>query len=124
MPRHDNIIQRALSLREHLWLTFIADGAHIPFFALANFLARAGENRAIIVTDAMAAAALGPGTYRLGEREVMVDENMIAHGPGGYLAGSATTMGRMIDNLRQRVGLSDEAIGRLTSANPRRAIAL
>ena len=124
MPRHDNIIQRALSLRERLWLTFIADGAHVPFFALANFLALAGEDRAIIVTDAMAAAALGPGTYRLGRREVMVDENMIAHGPDGYLAGSAATMGRMIDNLRRCVCLSDDAIRRVTSSNPRRAIGL
>ena len=38
MNRHDNIVQRALSLSDRLWLCFIADGAHVPFVALGNYL--------------------------------------------------------------------------------------
>ena len=45
MHRHDNIIQRALSLADRLWICFIADGAHIPFFALSNYLKVAGLAR-------------------------------------------------------------------------------
>src|SRR5436190_15808474 len=63
MHRHDNIIQRALSLREHLWLCFIADGVHVPPPALGNYLRAAGFDRAIVVTDAIAPAGLGPGRY-------------------------------------------------------------
>src|SRR5947208_840331 len=33
MDRHDNIVQRALSLAGDLWLCFIADGVHVPFVA-------------------------------------------------------------------------------------------
>lgn len=124
MGRHDNILQRVLALRERLWITVIADGVHIPFFVLGNILALAGEARAVIVSDAMAAAGLGPGTYRLGDRDVVVGDDMIARGEGGYLAGSTATMSSMAANLREHLGLSDEAVRRLTSVNPRRAIGL
>ena len=33
LPRHDNIIQRALNLSDRLHLGFIADGVHVPFVA-------------------------------------------------------------------------------------------
>jgi len=122
MPRHDNVIQRVLSLGGSLWLTFIADGAHIPLFALGNFLALAGRDRAAVVSDAVAAAGLGPGTYRLGRREVVVGDDMIVRGPDGYLAGSGVTMARSAANLREHLGLSDDTVRRLTSTNPRRAI--
>ncbi len=57
LPRHDNIIQRVLSLREHLWLSFIADGVHVPFVALKNYLDLVGPTgRALVTTDAMMAA--------------------------------------------------------------------
>ena len=124
MGRHDNIIQRVLALGDRLRITFIADGVHIPFFALGNFLARVGRDRAIVVTDAMPAAALGPGTYRLGEREVVVGPDMIAHGPDGYLAGSTATMALSAANLKQHLALSDETVRMLTSTNPRLAIGL
>src|ERR1700691_3000754 len=51
MARHDNITQRALSLRGKLWLCFIADGAHIPFYVLKNYLDLVGLEKTIIVTD-------------------------------------------------------------------------
>ena len=48
IPRHDNIVQRALSLRENLWLCFIADGVHIPFYALRNYLDLVGIDKSIV----------------------------------------------------------------------------
>src|SRR4030095_15427595 len=59
MHRHDNIIQRALSLSDKLWICFIADGAHVAFPALGNYLRAAGLDRCVIVTDAIAPASLG-----------------------------------------------------------------
>ncbi len=46
--RHDNIIQRVLSLRGMITPTFIADGAHVPFFALKNYLDLVGIDRLTI----------------------------------------------------------------------------
>jgi len=124
LPRHDNIIQRVLSFRDRLWIAFIADGVHIPFFALGNFLRIVGPERAIVVTDAMAAAGLGPGKYRLGRRELTVGDDMIARAPEGHLAGSTAGMPRMAANLRRRLSMSDDTVRRLTSINPKRAIML
>lgn len=73
LPRHDNFIQRAMFLRERLWICFIPDGVHVPFFALANYLAITGLDRTIVVTDAIVAAKLPPGRYLYGEGEVVVD---------------------------------------------------
>jgi N-acetylglucosamine-6-phosphate deacetylase len=66
LHRHDNIVQRALSLSDQLWLMFIADGAHVAFPALGNYLRAAGLEKTIIVTDAVAPAGRGPGRFQLG----------------------------------------------------------
>jgi N-acetylglucosamine-6-phosphate deacetylase len=125
LPRHDNFIQRALFLRERLWICFIPDGVHIPFFALANYLAVSGVDRTIMVTDAILAAKLPPGRYAYGEGEVEVDAAGTARRPGlRNLAGSTISMRQVRDNLRDHLGLDDPAIEQLTATNPRRAVGL
>ena len=61
LPRHDNIIERALSLRDRLIPTFIGDGVHIPLMVLGNYLRLVGIDRAVVVTDAISPARLKPG---------------------------------------------------------------
>ena len=123
MPRHDNIIHRVLSLRERLWLCFIADGVHIPFFALKTYLDLVGVERAIVVTDAMAGASLGPGRYWLGRLELDVADDLIARSPDGlHLAGSTITMERSVQNLTERLGFTKEEAWKLVAENPRRSI--
>ena len=123
LNRHDNIIQRALHLADRLWLCFIADGVHIPPFALRNYLRLAGTTRAVVVTDAMASAGLGPGTYTLARWTVRVGDDLAARHPEtGQLLGSAVTMTRSAQILREEVGLSPADIRLLTVDNPRRAI--
>ena len=125
LRRHDNIINRVLHLREHLWIGFIPDGAHVDFFALDLYLRLAGAERAFMVTDAIAAAKMGPGLHKLSGMEVEVDEAGVARRPGSpYLAGSTITMPQVRKNLRERLGRSEGEIERLVSVNPRRAIGL
>lgn len=121
LDRHDNIVQRALSLSDRITCCFIADGIHVPTFALANYLRIAGCDRSIIVTDAIAAAGLGAGRYRIGEVEVDVDAHLRAElaGGDGRLAGSAATMPVMVQVLREQVGLSHSEINQMTNDNPR-----
>ena len=122
MPRHDNIIQRALALADKLWLTLIADGVHLPYFVLKNIIDLAGE-RCIVTTDAMAAAGLGPGRYTIGRWDLLVGEDLAARSPDGtHLVGSAVSMPQARANLREHLGLGEEQIRRLTVENPRRAI--
>jgi len=123
MHRHDNIVQRALSLSDKLWLCFIADGAHVAFHALGNYLRCAGLDRCIIVTDAIAPAGLGPGTYTLSRWTLAIGDDLVARSAdGSHLVGSAMSMPRAADNLREHLGLDDAAIERLTAANPRLAL--
>jgi len=122
--RHDNIIQRALFLREHLWLSFIADGVHIPYPVLRNYLDLAAE-KALVTTDAMAAAGLGPGTHRISRWTVLVKEDLAAWAPdGSHLLGSAMSMPRAVKNLARELGLSEQKIQALTCDNPRKAIGI
>jgi len=124
MNRHDNIIQRALSLHEHLWLCFIADGVHVPPPALGNYLRAAGHDRSIVVTDAIAPAGLGPGRYTLGRWDLLIGEDMVARAPdGSHFIGSAGTMKNSVKVLREKVGMSEEICRQLTCENPRRAMA-
>lgn len=126
LPRHDNIVQRALFLREHLWLSFIADGVHVPFPVLRNYLDLAMPGgRVVVTTDAMAAAGLGPGTHRIGRWTLLVKEDLAAWAPdGSHLVGSAVSMPKVVENLRQKVGLSPAEADRLTNIGPRKLLGL
>ena len=124
MHRHDNITQRALSLRDDLWLCFIGDGVHVPFFALDNYIHVAGD-RAVMVTDAMPAAGLGKGTFTIGRWTVEVGDDMAAWAPDRtHLLGAVVTMAQTATNLREQLGLSDQDVHRLLVTNPRRAVGL
>lgn len=123
--RHDNILQRFLALREHLWFCFIPDGVHVDFFALKNYLDLVGVDRSIMTTDAISAATLGPGMHEISGISVEVDEAGVARRPGSVnLAGSTITMPRILHNLSQELGLSEEEIIALVDRNPRCALGL
>ncbi len=123
LHRHDNIIQRVLSRADRLWIGMIADGVHVPFFALQNYLRAASPNRCFIVTDAIAAAGQGPGTYQLGGQTVVVDEQLATWAADrSHLMGSAGTMPRTAQNLKQKLLLDEHQIEQLTWTNPRAAI--
>jgi N-acetylglucosamine-6-phosphate deacetylase len=123
MHRHDNIIQRVLNLADGLWIGFIADGVHVPWHALKNYLRLAGDDRAFVVTDAIQAAGLGAGEYRLGEQTVIVQDDLSTWSADrSHLVGSAATMPNVAMNLRCQLGLDVDSVDRLTRINPTRAL--
>lgn len=123
MHRHDNITQRVLSLSDQLWCSFIADGAHIAYPALSNYLRLAGDERAIIITDAMTAAGLGPGRFKFSRWEVEIGDDLIVWSPDKkHLMGAAVTMKRSAENLATHLGVSEKRIQRLLSTNPWKVI--
>ncbi len=123
LHRHDNIIQRVLSLADRLWVCFIADGAHVAYPALGNYLRCAGPDRAIVVTDGTAAAGLGPGRYTIATQEILIGEELVAWAPDrSHLIGATATMSQVAAKLERELGLSAEAVLRLTSTNPQSAL--
>ena len=123
MDRHDNIIQRVLSLASYLWISFIADGAHIPLFVLENYLSFCDLNRVVIVTDAIAAAGCPPGKYQLGDQWVTVGEDGVPRAADdSHLVGSGATMIQMIEKLKRLKTLSATDIELITRLNPWRIL--
>jgi N-acetylglucosamine-6-phosphate deacetylase len=123
MHRHDNVIQRFLSVSDRLWCCFIPDGVHVPSYTLKNYLRCTGLDRAIAVTDAISAARLGPGRYRLAGWELEIGADGIARSPGGdHFVGSTATMPKVQEVLAEEVGLSAAEIQRLVDVNPRAAL--
>ncbi|MFO0530171.1 MAG: N-acetylglucosamine-6-phosphate deacetylase, partial [Planctomycetota bacterium] len=118
------IIQRVLSLSDKLDITLIADGQHIPYFALGNYLRAIGPDRAILVSDVTAAGGLPPGPFAINGRPVHIDAQGIARLPDQpqLLAGSTCLLDTAISLLKQHLDLSDDWIHRLTWTNPRRAL--
>lgn len=125
MHRHDNIIQRALALRDKLWLCFIPDGVHVDFFALGNYLRAAGVERSIFVTDAISAARLGPGNYTLAGWDIVIGEDLVARSPdGSHFVGSTVTVPRIQAHALGPLGLTQAELQALLDTNPRRALGL
>jgi N-acetylglucosamine-6-phosphate deacetylase len=77
-------------------LQAIVDGVHLDPDVVR--LWRVGAGRLSLVTDAIAGAGLGDGTYALGEIEIVVADDVVRSGDG-VLAGSALTMIEAVRNL-------------------------
>jgi N-acetylglucosamine-6-phosphate deacetylase len=93
MNRHDNIIYRALRRSDKLKYTLIADGFHLPKTLFENILHWVPLERLAVVSDAISAAGLGPGIYRLAGREVSIGPDKAARDPSGkHFVGSACSM--------------------------------
>jgi N-acetylglucosamine-6-phosphate deacetylase len=84
-------------VRSDVTVQAIVDGVHLaPETSYGAFLA--ARERFCLVSDATAAAGLGPGRHRLGSREIVV-EGASARLPDGTLAGSVLTMDAAVRNL-------------------------
>jgi N-acetylglucosamine-6-phosphate deacetylase len=94
--RDPGIAGAALS-RDDVVVQIILDGVHLAP-ETATVVWRAAEGRVALVTDAMAGAGLGDGTYRFAGLEIEIREG-VARGPSGALAGSTLTMVEAVRNL-------------------------
>lgn len=80
------------------FLQFIGDGVH-THAATLKIMCQYVKDRLVLITDATMAAGLGkPGTYKLGNRNIIVDETS-ARLENGTLAGSVLSMDKGFRNL-------------------------
>lgn len=123
LPRHDNIINRVLSLAEHLKISLIADGRHLPDFVLGLYVQAIPDDNVIIVSDCISAAGIGPGLYPLGGQMIRVDEAGVAWAADGkHMAGSTGILSEMSKWLVHDQGWSPERVWKWTCDNPSRLI--
>lgn len=106
-----------------LYAEIICDGVHVAPEAVRLWLKSKGVDRGILVTDAMSAAGMPDGMYKLGQLDVDVRDGhaMLAEALARgvhTLAGSVLTMDRAVANLRQFTGASLADATRLACHNP------
>jgi N-acetylglucosamine-6-phosphate deacetylase len=124
LHRLDNYLQAQLA-EDSLYAGFIADGHHIPFYTLKNFLRAKTFERSLLVTDAMAAADQGPGVYTLGSVTVRVSEDLRTVQPGkSHLSGSALTLDRAVVNVCIHCGVPFDLAWSMASTVPAELIGL
>ena len=125
MDRHDNIILRALTFRDQLHVSLIADGFHVPQMLFQLFLQWLPPEKVCVVSDAISAAGLGPGTYRLGEREIVIGEDKCARDSSGeHFVGSAASMRDAETWLQSTLGLGTDRRRQMLCENPANLIGL
>ena len=107
--------------RSDVSLGVIADGVHVSPEALLPVW-RAAATRTYIVTDAIAAAGMGPGLWTLGEVEVEVEAGA-ARRHDGTLAGSVGTMDESFRHLIS-LGVPLADVVAMTSLNARRLMGM
>ena len=96
LHRDPGIIGAAL-IRPDVVLQAIVDNVHLDP-DVVRLLWTVGAGRLALVTDAMAGASLGDGTYALGDIEVVVADDVVRR-EDGVLAGSTLTMPQAVRNL-------------------------
>ena len=118
LPRLDNYMQAQLA-EDSLYASFIADGHHIPFYTLKNFIRAKTQERTVLVTDAMEAADVGPGYFKLGNEPVVVTEDLKVYKPGQFhLAGSALTLDKAVIHVSEKCGVPFEEAWGMASTLP------
>ena len=99
LPKLDNPIMAQLG-EDRLAAGFIADGVHLPIPALRAMVRAKGIGRAVLVTDAVSAAAAPPGRYVFAGMAIDAAADGSVRTPGANtLAGSALTLDRAVRNV-------------------------
>ena len=107
---------------EALYAELICDGVHTTPEAVRLWLKMKGLERAMLVTDGMAATGMPDGDYLLGDLQVVVADGVCMS--DGVLAGSVLTMDRAVQNVRAFTGIDLPAAVRLASRNPEAMLGL
>lgn len=110
LHRHDNVVQRLLA-RDELTACFIPDGIHLPPFLLKNMVRAKPPGRAILTTDAMAAAGAPPGRYPFAKMDLEVGADRVVRQPGKpNFAGSALAPDEGVRNAGEWLGLEETMV--------------
>lgn len=104
----------ALLRDERVWLEIIADGTHLAP-ELAAWVVATLPGRAVLITDAMAAAGVGDGSYVLGGLEVRVESGVARLVRDGAIAGSTLFLAEAVTRCHAASVPAEQALAAATS---------
>jgi N-acetylglucosamine-6-phosphate deacetylase len=117
----------ALLDREEVTCEIVADGVHLHDMTIRLAARAAGVGRLVLVTDAMTAAGMPDGRYRLGSRRVDVAGGVARlvgeTGEPGALAGSTATMAAVVRHA-VAAGVPVPEVAAAASTTPARVLGL
>jgi N-acetylglucosamine-6-phosphate deacetylase len=99
----------------------IADGLHVHPEMVGLAFRMLGPDRVCLTTDAIAAAGMGDGEYRLATRTVYMDGGVPRLGSGA-IAGSVLTMSEAFRNVLAFAGCTVPEAARMASTTPARLV--
>jgi N-acetylglucosamine-6-phosphate deacetylase len=99
----------------------IADGLHVHPEMVGLAFRMLGPDRVCLTTDAIAAAGMGDGEYRLATRTVYMDGGVPQLG-SGVIAGSILTMNEAFRNVLAFTGCTIPEAARMASTAPARLV--
>jgi N-acetylglucosamine-6-phosphate deacetylase len=128
------LLDRAGTLDGAVTCEVIADGTHLHDMVIRLAARAAGPAGLVLITDAMAAAGMPDGDYRLGELAVTVADGvarLAAQPPSltdpvsrGAIAGSTATMDLVTRHAITSVGLDVATVAQAASTTPARRLGL
>jgi N-acetylglucosamine-6-phosphate deacetylase len=105
------------------WLEVINDGVHVRPEVI-RMLCRLAPGRVALVSDAMAAAGVGDGRYRLGKLDVEVTGGVARLTNKNSIAGSTITLDVAVARAIQDVGLTPLAAVEAATAIPAQIVGM
>ena len=106
-----------------LFAELICDGLHVDPTAVRLFWKTKGPDRGILITDAMSAAGMPDGPYKLGELDVRVEGGRCII-EENTLAGSTLTLDEGLRNFAAYTGAGLADVFPLATRNPARMLGL
>ena len=110
--------------RGEMVVEVIADGVHLDARTVAHVFSIAAEDHVVLVTDAMAAAGMADGRYRLGALDVTVAEGVATLTEGGAIAGGTAHLVEVLRHAVLEAGVELVAAVRAASTVPARVLGL
>ena len=107
----------AVLVREELTAELISDNIHVNPASMKLLVRVKGTNKVVLVTDAIEAAGMPDGEYKIGEKDV-ITRNGVCRLKSGKLAGSTLTMDEAVRNVMKSVGLPLRAAIKMATINP------
>ncbi|MGA2140103.1 MAG: N-acetylglucosamine-6-phosphate deacetylase [Verrucomicrobiia bacterium] len=110
---------------ERVMVELIADGKHVHPELMRLAVRAKGVDKVCLITDATAGAGLEEGAkFLVGETQAVVGDGVGMTADGSALAGSVSTMIRMVRNMVELAGVSLADAVRMASLNPARALGM
>ncbi|MDI3426997.1 N-acetylglucosamine-6-phosphate deacetylase [Enterobacter sp. V87_3] len=107
---------------ERAWLELIADGHHVHPGAM-RLCCCCAKDRMVLITDAMQAAGMPDGRYRLCGEDVTLHGGVVRTAAGG-LAGSTLSLDAAVRNMVEHTGVTAEEAIHMASLHPARLLGI